>query len=1009
MANRYLVATGNWNSTSVWSTTSGGAPGASVPGTSDVAIIDRNFRVTLTADASVLEINQSIGTVDLDANILSVRIYTLSGTGVLQTNQGIVRIATIGSSGGVRFNMTSTSAQILGDGYFFHDITVNAHSHILPPSYNQTQHIQIEKTTTTGVNIAITNATYNSIISHKKSLTGAFTISFVGGTTTNIRKFVVKSDGNPTNIQSSSQFTLNAIGSNQIWAINNVTVRDLVFSGLGTLYVGSDSVDNGNNSNVIFDDAPLIETLQDEFNGSTLNSSRWNQTTSSGGGVTVTGGELVLSGTNSSSVATVRAVNQFEYDGSKISGKFIFTSFGGSTQAEVVFTDALFQYGVSPTRQITKLSMTFIGTDVTFVFDSGLFFETRVIPVTGSTLYWQLEPIGQDIIIRTSADGFTYTDVETLFADAIETDLSQLIARPSFTVRGNATLTVDNFNIDLTPTANFSATPLTLNRGSSVQFTDLSNFSPNTWSWNFGDSTTSTQQNPLKTYSLPGTYTVALTASDGVNSDSETKNNYITVNSVTASRSAGGTLSLSGGVSANKTAIRSAGGTLMLSGNVFAIRGLNASAIERKTYMWKVYDEDNNYVGVLDDVITEPTWTEEINSDGSSMEIELARNSDSLVVGTEPLQDSDDLDILDSNNFQILTTTQSRNKVGPGSNIAHNYRVDLFVFYGEVSPILDSDSAPILDNNGETIDGTVGAPNGVRRFTGFISQINIRYGDTETTLVQLTSYGYDLDQYLVKSGSNTTVAFNSFDPSDIVKDGLDAFTTQAGGDSFTTYSDQTVATTGTLVSYTFRANTYSELLQKSLELAPPNWYYYVDLGSNLVYFQEKASTARHQFILGRHINKLDLKSYIGSVVNEVLFTGGGDPALYKLYTRSVQSGTRRSLARLSDNRVTVEDSADIIANTELDNKENVQYRSTVTILDRVYDIESIRLGDTVSFRNFDSFVDTIILQVVGKRYTPDFVELQLDTIPLDINKRIEDITRNLNTQETITVPNAPTT
>lgn len=558
------------------------------------------------------------------------------------------------------------------------------------------------------------------------------------------------------------------------------------------------------------------------------------------------------------------------------------------------------------------------------------------------------------------------------------------------------------------PSVSFSATPTTGQRPLSVSFTNLS-IGGDTFAWDFGDTNTSSNENPTHIYTDVGTFDVNLVATNEAGSSGITREDYITVTVATFSRSAGGTLSLSGGVAANKTAIRSAGGTLLLSGDVFAIRGLNASAIERKTYMWKVYDEDNNYVGVLDDVITEPTWTEEINSDGSSMEIELARNSDSLVVGTEPLKDSDDLDILDSNNFQILTTTQSRNKVGPGSNIAHNYRVDLFVFYGEVSPILDSDSAPILDNNGETIDGTVGAPNGVRRFTGFISQINIRYGDTETTLVQLTSYGYDLDQYLVKSGSNTTVAFNSFDPSDIVKDGLDAFTTQAGGDSFTTYSDQTVATTGTVVSYTFRANTYSELLQKSLELAPPNWYYYVDLGSNLVYFQEKSSTARHQFILGRHINKLDLKSYIGSVVNEVLFTGGGDPALYKLYTRTVQAGTRRSLARLSDNRVTVEDSADIIANTELDNKENVQYRSTVTILDRVYDIESIRLGDTVSFRNFDSFVDTIILQVVGKRYTPDFVELQLDTIPLDINKRIEDITRNLNTQETITVPNAPTT
>jgi PKD repeat protein/uncharacterized protein YfaP (DUF2135 family) len=49
------------------------------------------------------------------------------------------------------------------------------------------------------------------------------------------------------------------------------------------------------------------------------------------------------------------------------------------------------------------------------------------------------------------------------------------------------------------------------------------------WNWDFGDGTTSTQQNPVKTYNNPGTYTVSLTVSDGSNEDTETKTNYITV------------------------------------------------------------------------------------------------------------------------------------------------------------------------------------------------------------------------------------------------------------------------------------------------------------------------------------------------------------------------------------------------------------------------------------------------------------------------------------------------
>ncbi len=44
-ADRYLVATGNWNSTSVWASSPTGGTGASVPGTGDVAFIQRGFTV----------------------------------------------------------------------------------------------------------------------------------------------------------------------------------------------------------------------------------------------------------------------------------------------------------------------------------------------------------------------------------------------------------------------------------------------------------------------------------------------------------------------------------------------------------------------------------------------------------------------------------------------------------------------------------------------------------------------------------------------------------------------------------------------------------------------------------------------------------------------------------------------------------------------------------------------------------------------------------------------------
>ena len=88
------------------------------------------------------------------------------------------------------------------------------------------------------------------------------------------------------------------------------------------------------------------------------------------------------------------------------------------------------------------------------------------------------------------------------------------------------------------PSPNFIATP---NTGyatiTSMAFTDGTTSNPlypvTTWLWNFGDSTTSTSQNPTKTYSTPGTYTVSLTATNAGGSATHTKTGYVTVASVT--------------------------------------------------------------------------------------------------------------------------------------------------------------------------------------------------------------------------------------------------------------------------------------------------------------------------------------------------------------------------------------------------------------------------------------------------------------------------------------------
>ncbi|PSR01071.1 MAG: hypothetical protein BRD50_09275 [Bacteroidetes bacterium SW_11_45_7] len=62
-----------------------------------------------------------------------------------------------------------------------------------------------------------------------------------------------------------------------------------------------------------------------------------------------------------------------------------------------------------------------------------------------------------------------------------------------------------------------------------VSFTDQSSGNPTSWQWKFGNGNSSSQQNPGAIYVNPGDYTVTLIVSNGSDSDTITKTNYLTV------------------------------------------------------------------------------------------------------------------------------------------------------------------------------------------------------------------------------------------------------------------------------------------------------------------------------------------------------------------------------------------------------------------------------------------------------------------------------------------------
>jgi PKD repeat protein len=132
------------------------------------------------------------------------------------------------------------------------------------------------------------------------------------------------------------------------------------------------------------------------------------------------------------------------------------------------------------------------------------------------------------------------------FGDGIVSDEQNPVH--SYTLPGTYTVSLTVTNIDGSdseirpdyisvqplspPVASFNGTPLAGKAPLTVVFNDTSSGSPASWLWDFGDGTTSAEQNPVHEYIAAGNYTVSLTAASEDGSDTETRVDYLTVTSL---------------------------------------------------------------------------------------------------------------------------------------------------------------------------------------------------------------------------------------------------------------------------------------------------------------------------------------------------------------------------------------------------------------------------------------------------------------------------------------------
>jgi hypothetical protein len=128
----------------------------------------------------------------------------------------------------------------------------------------------------------------------------------------------------------------------------------------------------------------------------------------------------------------------------------------------------------------------------------------------------------------------SYNSCQNMFsfdqATIMESNIADLTFLANLTSASNATITGINLPAVLCD-ADFISNKAIVCVGDQIQFTDMSFDGVTGWNWSFpsGTPSTSMDQNPIVTYSTPGIYEVTLTATDGTNSNSETKTQFVKV------------------------------------------------------------------------------------------------------------------------------------------------------------------------------------------------------------------------------------------------------------------------------------------------------------------------------------------------------------------------------------------------------------------------------------------------------------------------------------------------
>lgn len=262
-------------------------------------------------------------------------------------------------------------------------------------------------------------------------------------------------------------------------------------------------------------------------------------------------------------------------------------------------------------------------------------------------------------------------------------------------------------------------------------------------------------------------------------------------------------------------------------------------------------------------------------------------------------------------------------------------------------------------------------------YTGFISSYRpYTEGADEGVEVVLLGLGSLLSFFYYKSFGSTQFTKND-NVENLLTDIVDEFNSVYH--NLISYDSDSIETGAAGVTINYTDVTMLEAINQSFSMAGAgDWWWSIDATGKL-YFKKKPSTPTHIFTIGKDVERFEIDKSAENIVNSVTvdYTGGSvsasDPSSIAIF------GERERINVTSPTTLpaSAQKQADKIIEDNKDEKIKVNAN-----INSLYDIETIKPGDTCKFRNFnkDSISLSNNMQIVSVTYTPKSCNLTLERI-----------------------------